>query len=186
MAEIEGKGGKKGTPRVDLTPMVDLNFLLITFFMFTTTMSKPKAMQIQMPYKDEKLKEDEKSKIKKDAALTVLLSRDHRIYYYEGIGDDPNQAPDVKVTYFKDQGGIRDVIINKKKAINNLISQGVLTSTDKLTVLIKPDSASTNGDLVNALDEMTINAVPVYAVVDITPVDLDFIKATEAANPAAQ
>lgn len=184
MAEIEGKGGKKGSPRVDLTPMVDLNFLLITFFMFTTTMSKPKAMQIQMPFKDEDLKPEDKNKIKKDAALTILLSRDHRVYYYSGIGDNPDQAPDVKVTYFKDKEGLRDVIIDKKKSVNDLISQGVLLSTDRLTVLIKPDSTSTTDDLINTLDEMTINGVPVYAVVDITPVDQDFIKATEAANPA--
>jgi len=183
MAEIEVKGGKKGSPRIDLTPMVDLGFLLITFFMFTTTMSKPKAMEIQMPYKDDKLQEEDKNKIKNDEALTLLLSKDHRVYYYNGIGDDPSNPPDVQVTYFRDKDGLRDVLINKKKTVQNLISQGVLRATDKAIVLIKPDDNSTTEDLINALDEMTINAIPVYAVVDITPVDKDFIKATEAANP---
>jgi biopolymer transport protein ExbD len=183
MAELEVKGGKKGTPRVDLTPMVDLGFLLITFFMFTTTMAKPKAMEIQMPFKDEKLQEEDKNKIKKDEALTILLSKDHRIYYYNGIGDDPTNPPKIEVTYFKDKDGIRDVLINKKKMVQDLISQGVLTAGDKAIVLIKPDETSTTDDLINILDEMTINAIPVYAVVDITPVDQDFIKATEAANP---
>ncbi|MFA6059806.1 MAG: biopolymer transporter ExbD [Taibaiella sp.] len=183
MAEIEVKGGKKGAPRIDLTPMVDLGFLLITFFMFTTTMSKPKAMEIQMPFKDDQLKEEDKNKIKNDEALTLLLSKDHRIYYYNGIGDDPTKPPVVEVTYFKDKDGIRDVLINKKKTVQSLISQGVLNAKDKAIVLIKPDENSTTEDLINILDEMTINAIPVYAVVDITPVDKDFIKATEAANP---
>lgn len=183
MAELEVKGGKKGSPRIDLTPMVDLGFLLITFFMFTTTMSKPKAMEIQMPFKDENMKDEDKNKIKNDEALTLLLSKDHRIYYYNGIGDDATNPPKVEVTYFRDKGGIRDVLINKKKTVQALISQGILRATDKAIVLIKPDENSTTDDLINILDEMTINAIPVYAVVDITPVDKDFIKATEAANP---
>lgn len=184
MAEIEVKG-KKGTPRIDLTPMVDLGFLLITFFMFTTTMSKPKAMEIQMPFKDEKLEDDQKNKIKKDEALTVLLSKDHRVYYYYGIGDDPANPPHVEVTYFKDKDGIRDVLIKKKKEVQDLINQGILGPKDKVTVIIKPDNDCTTDDLINILDEMTINAIPVYAVVDITPVDKEFIAATEKANPSS-
>lgn len=182
MAEIEVKG-KKGSPRIDLTPMVDLGFLLITFFMFTTTMAKPKAMEIQMPFKDPNMREEDQNKIKDGEALTLLLSKDHRIYYYNGMGTDAANPPKVEVTYFKDKDGIRDVIMKKKKAVNDLISQGVLLAGDRPTVLIKPDSTSTTDDLINILDEMTINAIPVYAVVDITPVDQDFIKATEAANP---
>lgn len=183
MAEMEVKGGKKGSPRVDLTPMVDLGFLLITFFMFTTTMTKPKAMDIQMPYKDKtKLPDDEQSKIKESVALTILLSKDHRIYYYEGMGTDPNKPPNVQVTTFSNSGGIRQVIIDKKKAVRSLIAQGALTATDQATVLIKADSNSTTKDLIGILDEMTINAIPVYAVVDITPVDREFIKKTEQAN----
>ncbi len=185
MAEIEVKG-KKGNPRIDLTPMVDLGFLLLTFFIMTTTMSKPKAMEIQMPFKDEKLQEEDRNKVKNDEALTVLLSKDHRVYYYHGIGDDPANPPKVEVTYFKNEDGIRDVLIQKKKTVNDLISQGVLGAGDKVTVLIKPDENSTTDDLINILDEMTINAIPVYAVVDITSVDRDFIDATEAANPTAE
>lgn len=186
MAEMEVKGGKKGSPRVDLTPMVDLGFLLITFFMFTTTMTKPKAMDIQMPYKDNKTKlpDDQSTQIKNSVALTILLSKDHRIYYYEGMGTDPNSPPDVKVTTFENSGGIRQVIIDKKKKVESMVAQGIngLTATDKTTVLIKPDSNCTTKDLIGILDEMTINAIPVYAVVDITPVDQEFIKKTETAN----
>jgi len=185
----KGKGGKKGkklSTRVDLTPMVDLGFLLITFFMFTTTMSKPKTMEINMPFKDENLKPEDESKIKASTALTILLSKDHRIYYYEGLGDDPNNPTNVQVTYFKPTDGIRDVIINKEKKIKELKQQGALSASDKLTVLIKPDDNSTYEDLVNILDEMSINDVRIYAVVDITPVDKEFIDLTEGANVSAQ
>ena len=175
------KKGKKLSTRVDLTPMVDLGFLLITFFMLTTTMSKPKTMEINMPYKDEQLKEEDETKIKESTALTVLLSKKHRIYYYEGMATDPEVPPDVKVTTFKPEKGIRDVIIEKKKKVDDLKRKGQLNEKDKTTVLIKPDTTSTYEDLVNILDEMAINDIRVYAIVDITDVDREFITATEQA-----
>ena len=176
------KKGKKLSTRIDLTPMVDLGFLLITFFMFTTTLAKPKTMEINMPYKDENLKEEEKNKIKNSVALTVLLSKNHRIYYYEGIGDNPDVAPDVKVTYFTPEKGIRDVIIAKQKEVAAKKARQELTGKDETTVLIKPDSNSTYSDLVNILDEMNINDVRVYAIIDISDIEQGFIKATEEAS----
>jgi biopolymer transport protein ExbD len=179
------KKGKKLSTRVDLTPMVDLGFLLITFFMFTTTLAKPKTMEINMPYKDETLKEEEKNKLKASTALTVLLSKNHRIYYYEGIGDDPTHPPELKITYFNPQKGIRDEIIAKKKMVADLKRSGALGPKDEATVLIKPDTTSTYSDLVNMLDEMNINDVRVYAIIDISDVEQGFIKATEEASGAA-
>lgn len=180
------KKGKKLSTRVDLTPMVDLGFLLITFFMFTTTLSKPKTMEINMPNK-EKIDEKDQTKVKESVAMTILLSKDHRIYYYEGLASDPTKPPDVKVTYFKPKGGIRDVIIDKKKRIEEERRVNPsLTAKDKLTVLIKPDANSTYEDLVNILDEMSINDVTIYAIVDITDVDKEFIQSTEQANGDGQ
>jgi len=176
------KKGKKLSTRIDLTPMVDLGFLLITFFMFTTTLAKPKTMEINMPYKDENLKEEEKNKIKNSVALTVLLSKNHRVYYYEGIGDNPDVAPDVKLTYFTPEKGIRDVIIAKQKEVAAKKARQELTGKDETTVLIKPDSNSTYSDLVNILDEMNINDVRVYAIIDISDIEQGFIKATEEAS----
>lgn len=176
------KKGKKLSTRIDLTPMVDLGFLLITFFMFTTTLAKPKTMEINMPYKDENLKEEEKNKIKNSVALTVLLSKNHRVYYYEGIGDNPDVAPDVKLTYFTAEKGIRDVIIAKKNEVAAKKARQELTGKDETTVLIKPDSNSTYSDLVNILDEMNINDVRVYAIIDISEIEQGFIKATEEAS----
>jgi biopolymer transport protein ExbD len=176
------KKGKKLSTRIDLTPMVDLGFLLITFFMFTTTLAKPKTMEINMPYKDEKLTDPEKNKLKASVALTVLLSKNHRVYYYEGIGDDPNKAPDMKITGFKAKDGIRDAIIAKKKMVDGLKRSGALTAKDEMAVLIKPDTTSTYSDLVNMLDEMNINDVKVYAIIDISDIEQGFIKETEAAS----
>ncbi len=176
------KKGKKLSTRIDLTPMVDLGFLLITFFMFTTTLAKPKTMEINMPYKDPLMKDEEKNKIKNSVALTVLLSKSHRIYYYEGIGDDPNKQPDYKSTTFNQKNGIRDEIIAKKKMVDDLKRSGALTAKDNMTVLIKPDTTSTYSDLVNILDEMNINDIRVYAIIDISGVEQDNIKATEVAN----
>ena len=178
------KKGKKLSTRIDLTPMVDLGFLLITFFMFTTTLAKPKTMEINMPYKDPNLKVDEMTKLKASAALTVLLSKNHRVYYYEGIGDDPNKAPELKIGYFNtSKDGIRQEIITKKKTVDELKRSGALGPKDDLTVLIKPDTTSTYSDLVNMLDEMNINDVKIYAIIDISDIEQGFIKATEDASP---
>ena len=178
------KKGKKLSTRIDLTPMVDLGFLLITFFMFTTTLAKPKTMEINMPYKDPTLKEEEKNKLKASAAMTVLLSKNHRVYYYEGIGDDPTKPPELKITYFTPQKGIRDAIIAKKKLVADLKRSGTLGPKDEATILIKPDTTSTYSDLVNMLDEMNINDVKVYAIIDISDIEQGFIKATEDASAA--
>ena len=176
------KKGKKLSTRIDLTPMVDLGFLLITFFMFTTTLAKPKTMEINMPYKDPNMKVEDQKKIKNSVALTVLLSRNHRVYYYEGIGDDPNVAPDMKSTNFSQKNGIRDEIIAKKKMVDDMKRSGSLSAKDEATILIKPDTTSTYSDLVNILDEMNINDVKVYAIIDISDLEQGWIKETEAAN----
>lgn len=180
MAEIQVKGGR-GFLRVDLTPMVDLGFLLITFFMFTTTMAKPTAMELQMPYKEPNMKPTALSPVKNSTAMTILLGKDHRIYYYYGMGADLQHPPEVKVTSFKDIDGIRNAIAAKKKMIQELINSGAahIDATDQLTIMIKPTDNSSTDDLVNMLDEMRINSVQVYAVTDITPADLAFIEARE-------
>src|ERR1044072_1015913 len=118
------KKGKKLSTRIDLTPMVDLGFLLITFFMYTTTLAKPKTMQINMPYKDEKLQEKDQSKVKKSTALTILVSKDHRLYTYEGIGDDPENPPQLNPISIKNNtNALRKVIIGKKEMVAQLKAQ---------------------------------------------------------------
>jgi biopolymer transport protein ExbD len=198
MAELDtssGGGKKKGgvrrskklSTRVDMTPMVDLGFLLITFFIFTTTLSKPKTMELNMPVDEKDIKkEEDKNKIKASTVLTILLSKNNRMYYYKGIGDDKMNPPEVKVsTYNSAKGGdIRKAIIDLKASVAELklVPGGAITEKDDATILIKPDSNSNYQNVVDILDEMSINDIKVYALVDISPVDREFIAITEKAS----
>ena len=155
------KKAKKLSTRVDLTPMVDLGFLLITFFIFTTTMSQPTAMRLFLP-KDTEKPEDQ-NKIKASGALSLMLAKDNSIFYYEG-----ELAPDGSNFKSTNFAGIRDVIINKKKS----------TNPDDFVVVIKPTPDATYKNTVDILDEMTINEVKRYALVDIFDVELQLIKAS--------
>ena len=156
------KKGKKMSTRVDLTPMVDLGFLLITFFIFTTTMSQPTAMRLNLP-KDVEKSEDQ-NKVKVSAVLTLMLGKNDQVYYYEG--DDPSKLQGVG--YKK----IRDIIIDKKRR----------TDPKDFMVVIKPTVDATYKNTVNILDEMTIDEVKRYALVDISPQEFQIVQATEKAN----
>src|ERR1700674_3613958 len=140
------KKGKKLSTRVDLTPMVDLGFLLITFFIFTTTMAQPTAMKLYLPKDTDK--PEEQNKVKASGALTLLLGKNNVIYYYEGELA-PNGA-NFKTTNYKD---VRTIILDKKR-----------TNEKDLVVVIKPDDDATYKNTVDMLDEMTINEVKRYAM----------------------
>ena len=195
MAEISqsSSGKKKGqskkmSTRVDMTPMVDLGFLLITFFILTTTMSKPQTMEINMPVKDkEKL---DSMKIKESIAMTVILSEKDKIFFYFGITD-----PVVEVTNFS-KDGIRKILLEKNypqvykinvlrdKLNKKLITEDeykqqageVKADKDALMVLIKSDNKAKYKNMVDILDEMQITSIGKYAIVDITPPELELIK----------
>ncbi len=164
MAEITqgGGGGKKGgkirskktSTRIDMTPMVDLAFLLLTFFVMTTTLNKPQTMEITMPEEDEK----EPPKVNEKHVLTLVMGRNDKIYWYIGITD-----PEVKVTNFS-HNGIRKLLLEKKRDI------------PKLIILIKSLDESKYKNMVDILDEMNINSIQRYAIVDVTPVDKELIK----------
>ncbi len=161
------KKSKKLSTRVDLTPMVDLGFLLITFFVFTTTMAQNTAMNMNEP-KDDK---DKELKVKNSGAMTILLGKANQIYYYYGQLEAANVSEQFKSTNYKD---IRKLILDKKNA----------TPIDDLMYIIKSDSESTFKNAIDILDEMTISSVPPghYAEVDMIPVEKELIKQTEIAN----
>ena len=161
------KKGKKLSTRVDLTPMVDLGFLLITFFVFTTTMSQSTAMNMNEP-KDDKEKQ---MKVKNSGAMTILLGKGNQVYYYYGQLMPETASEQFKSTTFK---GIRPLILEKKNA----------TNIDDLMYIIKSDDASTFKNAIDILDEMAISAVPAghYAEVPMAPVEKSLIQQTEVAN----
>lgn len=196
------QGGKKGpgvkkakrlSTRVDMTPMVDLGFLLITFFVFTATMSSPTTLDLNMP-KDIKKQEDQ-TEVKESSVLTVMLGKADQVYYYEGKLVVDATGNNFKQTTFK---GIRDIIINKKKEVMDRYYQRpdpeceakaraegkpVSNCADKdFVVIIKPCDDATYRNTVDILDEMTINQVRTYAMVKIADVEYELIKKTEESN----
>lgn len=185
------KKAKRLSTRVDMTPMVDLGFLLITFFVFTSTMTSPTTLDLNMPKDTEK--DEELNKAKESGALTILLGKEDHIYYYEGqLKED---GSNFKTATFKT---IRDVIINKRKEVMTSHVHDDQCEKDRekarekkdpdwqnacldrdLVVVIKPSPDATYKNTVDILDEMTINGVKRFAMVKIAPSELDLIKATE-------
>jgi biopolymer transport protein ExbD len=166
MSEISqegGGGGKKGgkirskktSTRVDMTPMVDLAFLLLTFFVMTTTLQKPQTMEIAMPEDD---KDEKAPQVNEKHVLTLIMGENDKIYWYIGITD-----PEVRITNFSPTG-IRKLLLEKKRDI------------PKLVVLIKSLDTSKYKNLVDILDEMNITSTQRYAIVDVAPADKELIK----------
>jgi len=148
---------KKNTS-VDLTPMVDLGFLLITFFVFTTQLSLPTAMSLNMPFDKEKPDD----KICASCVLTLCLQADNTIQYYEGM---PESNPIVKQTSFSTDG-IRNVIIQKKKEVEK--ARG---TADDFVLIIKSADKSTFQNFVDIIDEVTINRVKHYYIDEVSDLD---------------
>lgn len=161
MAEIQTRQGKGGhsaaPPRIDLTPMVDLGFLLLTFFMMTTTMAEPKAMDVQMPYQPAGT---EPTKWYASSAITLMPAKDHKIFYYEG-----EYTPGVALKEVRTEQALRKVLINKQKTLLQLSNP----RERNLQVLIKAHASATTGDIVSLFDEMGILRIKYFAMVDIYP-----------------
>jgi biopolymer transport protein ExbD len=186
------KKAKKLSTRVDMTPMVDLGFLLITFFIFTATMKSPATMDLNMPKESD---EKDETKIKQSGALTILLGKEDHVYFYEGELTQENASTIFKSTTFKE---IRNEIIKKKKEVianykpdpkDEEIKQKAKERKDPnwekaaidkdFVVVIKANADATYKNTVDILDEMTINAVKRFAMVKISDTEIGLIKKTE-------
>lgn len=169
MSEISGdsgggghkKGGKvrakKSSTRIDMTPMVDLAFLLLTFFILTTTLNKPQTMEITLP-EDPKPNDPKPPMVNEKHVLTLVMGEKDRIYWYIGITD-----PEVKVTNFSNDG-LRKLLLQEKQDI------------PKLIVLIKALDESRYKNMVDMMDEINITSTQRFALVDVTAEDKEFIK----------
>jgi biopolymer transport protein ExbD len=203
MAEIaEGGGGggghkgkkraKKQSTRIDMTPMVDLAFLLLTFFVLTSTFSKPKSMELTFPVppKDPNIKNEVKN------GITLLLTKDDRIFYYKKEFK-PKESPEAtqltEVSFA--QGGLHKFLADEnkwaqeeiKKLDTRLINKQIADTTHKRmvrdikantqapTILIKTDDKATYKNVIDVIDELNINLVGKYVVVDILKPELDLI-----------
>ena len=165
MAEISQGGGgghkkggkvrvKKQSTKIDMTPMVDLAFLLLTFFILTTTFNKPKTMEVNMP--DKVQDEKDQTKINEKDILNLVLSENDKIYWYIGL------TPPVNETNYS-SNGVRKVLLEQTRA------------NPKMMVLIKPEDKSRYENMVNILDEMDITNIQRYAIVEYSPDDKTII-----------
>jgi biopolymer transport protein ExbD len=167
MAEVSQGGGggghkkgggkvraKKQSTKIDMTPMVDLAFLLLTFFILTTTFNKPKTMEVTMPDKVEK--PEDQTKINENDILNLVLAENNKIYYWIGL------TPPAEVTNFS-KDGVRKILLERNKA------------NPKLMVLIKPQDDSKYENMVDILDEMDITKTKRFAIVDFTDDDKTII-----------
>jgi len=216
MAEVQVKeeqGGKnkqkKQHLRVDFTPMVDMNMLLITFFMFCTTLLKPSTMNLNMPSKD---KTDNPTKARESTAVTVLLGENDELFYYTGMIDSTNSKAQYNDTTFLKRTdyspeGLRKLLLEKNKGTYELIQDLKLKKTNlqindstfnnevkriqdeamkvtKIapTVMIKATEKSTYRNLVDALDEMLVTNIGAYAIVDISDGER-YLLYTKTGNP---
>jgi biopolymer transport protein ExbD len=207
MAEIADSGGgghkggkkraKKQSTRIDMTPMVDLAFLLLTFFVLTATFSKPKSMELTFPAPpppDQKPDEVKKG-------ITFLLTKDDRIFYYEGQfraeADDKGPKTTISELSFSQTGNqsLHKFLLDKNKEMQDQIKaltkqyenkQLVDTTYKRMvrqrkadkesyTYLIKTDDKATYKNVIDVIDELNINVVGKYVMVDIMKPEMDLI-----------
>jgi len=173
MAELDTSGGgkhkggkirsKKASTRIDLTAMVDLAFLLITFFIMTTTLAKPKAMDMVMP---DKSKKDVQLPVPETRTMTVLLGSNDKIEWWIGPAGSPTHTDN----FGKD--GIRKTLVEQDKKI-----QATHGGKDNyMIVLVKPSDKSTYKDFVNMIDEMNIAGIQSRAIIDITKPEIALLQ----------
>src|SRR5512133_3949098 len=197
MAEIiqeeKQKGGKKkpkkGSAHIDMTPMVDLMCLLLTFFMLTTAFSKPKVMEIVLPEKVRKNEKVEPPKIAESRTLNIILGPEDKVYWYPGKAD-PASPPPLQETDFS-ATGIRQVLLERNRALfkkidefekkvilgeidikrDSLAAAIKQLKTDDDTgpiVLIKAYKTSKYKNFVDIIDEMSIVGIARYTFTDIS------------------
>ena len=200
-----GKGKqKKMTVRVDFTPMVDMNMLLITFFMLCTTLSKPQTMEISMPSNDKNITEEQKSMVKASQAITLLLGPDNKLYYYEGEPNYRDYTSLKETTY--GANGLRAVLLQKNAAAVNQVRalkqqkldleitddeykkkvSEIKSGKDTPTVIIKATDDASYMNLIDALDEMQICNIGKYVITDIVEADEFLIKNYDAKGELSQ
>lgn len=173
MAEINNTPGSKRHTRtlckkrstiVDLAPMVDLGFILLTFFVFTAALAQPMAMKLAVPNDKNDTIHDE---LCESCVMTVLLGKDNAIWYYEG----KEKYTMKKVTDYS-AGGFRKLIQKKKKAVY------AAKGEDRFVLIIKPSAATNFKNLVDIVDECSISMVKRYYIDEMNTADKNWLTAS--------
>lgn len=157
----------KYNPKIDMTPMVDLGFLLISFFVITTELTKPNVLDIVVPA------EGNTTQLGESVALTVLLDKDNAAYYYEGKWEDAVHANQIKKTGFS-TNGLRKIIVDKQKKLD--VMPNLKHGRGEMMLLIKPSAGASYKNVVDMLDEATIGIVKKYAILKISLDENDWLK----------
>ena len=165
---VGAPGVAKHNPKIDMTPMVDLGFLLISFFVITTELSKPTAMDLFMP---------KESKVPMELgelnALTVLLDKDNSAWCYHGRWEDAVIQHTIIKTGFSGNNGLRKNIIAKQQWLDNYNKK---EGRNGLMLVIKPGSGASYKNVVDVLDEVSINGVKKYAVVKMSEEEMGWLE----------
>lgn len=164
-----GKGSrraKRHSTKVDFTPMVDLGFLLITFFILTSQLQEPKAMNLIMPANGPSMP------VKTSTVLTIVPMENNRVFFYHGKFEEAVRDNSFGITTYDSQNGVGSLIRQKQQ----LLSQTKSFSASDVLLIIKPSSNSSLKNVIDALDEVSINGVHHYSFVDLDPVEQAFLK----------
>lgn len=195
---------KKMSVRVDFTPMVDMNMLLITFFMLCTTLSQPQTMEISMPSNEKDLTKDQLTEVKASQALTLLLGPENKLYYYEGEPNYTDYASLKETTYEAD--GLRSILLRKNAAAVNEVRAlkqqklelkitdadykkrvtEIKGGKDTPTIIIKATDDASYKNLIDALDEMQICNIGKYVITDIVDADRFLMQNYDAKGALSQ
>ncbi|HUC80529.1 MAG TPA: biopolymer transporter ExbD [Flavisolibacter sp.] len=154
---------KKHCVKVDMTPMVDLGFLLITFFIFTTSLAEPTVSKLAMPKQDSISMPVQESKL-----LTLLLDK-QKLFVYEGDWIKAKAAGRVIPSSYDVQNGVGNFIRQKQQVLAQNGAQ------DELMIAIKPVSSASYQDVLNALDEMQLNGLNRYGIMQISDAEKQFL-----------
>lgn len=148
---------KKLSIKVDLTPMVDLGFLLITFFVVTTSLTRPRNLRLNLPV------DGGTTAVPNSTTLTLIPFHGNEVFYYHGELQLALATHQYGITTFSVTKGIGDIIRQKKQA---LATSGRFTAKDMM-VVIKPHTSANYKAVVSAIDEMLIDDVVRYAMTDL-------------------
>ena len=194
MAKLGSSKQKKFSCRIDFTPMVDMNMLLICFFMLCTSMIKPQTMEINMPSNKEDMKEDQRNQVKASEAVTILMDKDNTLkettYGKDGLraflqrrnAVALNKVNKLKEERLKNASTNPRVMAKQDEAFRKELSK-IKSEKGVPNVIIKATDEAIYENLINVLDEMQICGIGKYVIDKISDFDKKMIEHYKGEHP---